>query len=1121
MTTSSSARLQFLLVIILLSSAVSDARNNSLRNGGQRGVPVPVQVSSTPAPQSSAIGLGPGAPPPTHASTMPFGSAASSSSSSTMVLGPVGAPSAPPTGRLGPGFPASTNAPTPTSTNFVTSHDGINYDRQSCPEAQILFGEAIPGILVDVNYKRHIEASQQHESSTLCLPLRGMTVSGYLVDGAARISLTQEFDTNISSWPSLSTNNNDTTTVARYQLPLDEKAAVIEFRAQIGENFTIMGIVKEKKQARQEFEEAVNQGQTAFLAEQTRPDIFEISCGNIPITTSAVRVTLVYVAPLEVLDARKFRFVLPSKIAPRYDPTGAVGAAATLPNLMGGGMDIQLQAVMSDLFTSNSSTHSLKRVAMADNSSEGSYEQSISIVTSDGEDDPLDRDLVIDFALGNQEGLASVKPTVFLERTNTSIALLLSWVPPLSEFKGVIDGSDKEFIFILDRSGSMTGDKIFQLRQAMRILLGDLAPGALFNIVGFGSTFETLFPESQLVSNGESMQTALSHIDSLEADLGGTEILAPIQEVLRSQVVATHQRVVFLMTDGQVNNEEEVITFIGQSRGTARVFSLGIGRSPSRYLVNGAARAGDGTADYVNGDSNAAIVEAVKRQIDTASGPSLSIDSVSWGGLQGVYTPFQVSTIFAGKRFFQFFLASAEEVSSLALNDVLITARGTPGVGTNSASVYRVEREDFVSLSEMFSSTVIHPLAARELIRDLEEGRSSLHLDESSPPSESDVEAEIVRLGVEYQIASTYTSFVAVVNSSDTSLSNEIATIEAPTPSPVLYSGGGIGLGPGAPGSTPAPTRGTAPNNPTLVPSPDPTPMPTSPPTPDPTPIPTSPPTPDPTPMPTPTPDPTPMPNLSTNEVCDDDRFGRFFVEEKGKKESCVWLKARDEYLSKLCVESHDAYHICPETCQKCSDTCEDQPGNWYFNGVKRSCLWLSLRNHVIDEVCVPGNQAYIFCAETCNNPRCDGTAAEADTDADLMAAPPVKNPVPPSPAPGAELSSPAPTKSNSNEFFCDDDREATFLVSSNSGKRERCVWLAARQDEQKRLCVDGKEAMAVCPETCGACVDQCEDTPGGKFMLNNVQRDCLWLSLRNHMIGKVCVEGHEAFTTCSETCNS
>lgn len=244
-------------------------------------------------------------------------------------------------------------------------------------------------------------------------------------------------------------------------------------------------------------------------------------------------------------------------------------------------------------------------------------------------------------------------------------------------------------------------------------------------------------------------------------------------------------------------------------------------------------------------------------------------------------------------------------------------------------------------------------------------------------------------------------------------------------------------------------------------------------------------------------------------------------MDDIGKEESCVWLKAREEYLRKLCVESHDAYHKCPETCKKCADACEDQPGNWYFKGVKRTCLWLSLRNHVIDEVCVPGNQAYIFCAETCNNPRCDGTAEEAGNEADLMAAPPVQNPVPPSLAPGAALSSPAPTKSSSNGLFCDDDREATFLVSSISGKRERCVWLAARQDEKKRLCVDGKEAMTVCPETCGACMDQCEDTPGGKFMLNNVQRDCLWLSLRNHMIDKVCVEGHEAFTTCSETCNS
>lgn len=112
-------------------------------------------------------------------------------------------------------------------------------------------------------------------------------------------------------------------------------------------------------------------------------------------------------------------------------------------------------------------------------------------------------------------------------------------------------------------------------------------------------------------------------------------------------------------------------------------------------------------------------------------------------------------------------------------------------------------------------------------------------------------------------------------------------------------------------------------------------------------------------------------PTAAPADHCDDDRFATFLVEETGRNEGCVWLAARPIFQSLLCSPSHPAYTACPETCNVCQDSCEDNDdGEFTHNGVVRNCLWLSLRNSVIDEICVPGHGAFSTCPETCDS--CD-----------------------------------------------------------------------------------------------------------------------------------------------------
>lgn len=103
----------------------------------------------------------------------------------------------------------------------------------------------------------------------------------------------------------------------------------------------------------------------------------------------------------------------------------------------------------------------------------------------------------------------------------------------------------------------------------------------------------------------------------------------------------------------------------------------------------------------------------------------------------------------------------------------------------------------------------------------------------------------------------------------------------------------------------------------------------------------------------------------------------------------------------------------------------------------------------------------------------------------------------------------------------CDDHPTCTFFVSEGHGTREKCAWLAARPENQTALCQDGQEARIACPETCGLCRDECEDTENTMIAVDGVFRSCYWLSLRPAKQADVCLPENAAWTECAETCGN
>lgn len=606
-------------------------------------------------------------------------------------------------------------------------------------------GDSTPGLVI-------FDPSQRGTGDrrpAIHLPMRSMVISASIVDAIAEVTMLQEFETT-----GLSTEDGSGS-VAMYRLPLYEQAAVTKFEAEIGSR-VIVGQVYEREDARQRFEGAIEQGQSAFLAEQVTADIFSISVGNLP-PRQIVRITVVYLTPLETRGATGVRFRLPTDIAPRYTPATTENPLPSGQNFLYDGVRIELDARMSMALTDVTSlTHGI----VVTNGDPSTGRANVRVT----EADPLARDLVVAFTMEE-----SAAPQIYVELSDTynTMTLMLSIVPDLPTLAEGGVGPPQEYIFVVDRSGSMQ-DKVSQVRLALSAVLELLPAGTLFNFVGYGNSYAFLFPTSQSVDT--HLAEGLSYANNIHADMGGTEVLPALRFVLGLPPNSVYERRIFLFTDGQVSNTREVINYVSAHLGAARIFTLGIGAHASTELVNGVARAGLGSAEFVDGSSAQAVQTAIQSQLDVALVPALTNVQLDWGlaldAGDSQQSPYLFPLLGNGKRFLMYFVTSVRTPPSSVTVSASIS-------GTNQTVEFTVLRSSMLFLNHdsnlggsdetgdirITSSDMIHKMAGRSLIRDLEEGRSKLHAEERS---EEEIRAEIVRLGLLYQLASSETSFLAI-----------------------------------------------------------------------------------------------------------------------------------------------------------------------------------------------------------------------------------------------------------------------------------------------------------------------------------------------------------------------
>ena len=345
-----------------------------------------------------------------------------------------------------------------------------------------------------------------------------------------------------------------------FRFPLEQSHAVVSLAAVI-DGRSIIAKIKDKDEAKAEYDDAIASGQTAALGEEKAGDIFSICLGNLPPNKEA-EIILHLVGELPIDAEGNVRFSLPATLKPRYVPANSSNPLEKIE----GGSDQVVEAGTSgvngfkisvlnqrDVAEVTSPTHTLAVNRDA---------YTVDVMLAD-KTQSLASDLVI---LIRYENIHYPKALVekcqgdgseFMKHT----ALAINFFPEFPTDKNM----RCEFIFLVDRSGSMGGSYIASARDTLLLFLKSLPEDCHFNIVGFGSRFIKLFQSGSVQYSQESLDEATRHASGMQADLGGTELLSPLRDILGEEPASGLARQVFVLTDGAVGNTNACIDIVKQN----------------------------------------------------------------------------------------------------------------------------------------------------------------------------------------------------------------------------------------------------------------------------------------------------------------------------------------------------------------------------------------------------------------------------------------------------------------------------------------------------------------------------------------------------------------------------
>jgi len=525
----------------------------------------------------------------------------------------------------------------------IQDHDGIPSDQQRL----IFAGKQLDSNAEKTTYK--VEETPEQKSirqylskyaALMCknmpftqLPLCETSVNITLFDCMGHIQISQEY-----------LNNKNAHIEAEYSIPLFNSMKVGSMTIKLcGKTLVSKVIAKEK--AKEKYEDAISSGKAAFmLSAEYNQNILKVNLGNIPPNeTVKIELGIDFVAEYE---EGMWVLRLPTMFTPRYElkkEESKGEPAGVLPYKWN--IDVKIGSAGKSISEVSSSSHQIETNIVK---KEGMGEEEVLVKLK--EKIVPDRDFILKY-----KTISINNPLVILQKSSkySQTACLITLIPQIvhSDLKKYEDTiSSPKYIFVLDCSGSMSGTKIQIAKNACMIFLKSLPEASMFNIYLFGTDFTKFYPD--LVKYNETtLEESLKKLQTVDANLGGTEIIKPIEDIFKN---TSDSNIIFL-TDGAVDAEEHVVKFIRENIKNSRLHTIGIGSGASSYLIKEGAIAGKGIYDFVTEGEE--IAPKVTTILEASHASVLMNAKIIWNYPKEImiqneipriisYMPIQIFTIF-------------------------------------------------------------------------------------------------------------------------------------------------------------------------------------------------------------------------------------------------------------------------------------------------------------------------------------------------------------------------------------------------------------------------------------------------------------------------------------------
>ncbi len=430
------------------------------------------------------------------------------------------------------------------------------------------------------------------------LPLKGTKVDARIVGPIADVRVTQRYK-----------NEGQRTIEAKYVFPGSTQAAVHAMTVRLGDR-VLNATIREKQRAKLEYEAAKKEGKTAALLDQHRPNVFQMNVANI-LPGDEVIVELRYTELLLPTDGR-YRFVYPTVVGPRYHVAKSEGGPSSFPataHLPEG----QTANTAFDLTVNFASPLPVSDIESTSHKLEVKGESSAQAEVALANDGAPanNRDFILDYRLAGSTTAGGL--TLYPGKSGEDNYFLALVEPPQAIATSMIN--PREYVFVVDISGSMHGFPLDTAKTLLRHLIGSLRASDSFNVLLFSGS-NRMLSDTPVPATRANVERAIATIDNMRAG-GSTEIVPALERIAALPKNPEVARTVIVVTDGYVSVEERVFALVRKNLGNSNVFAFGIGSSVNRHLIEGIARAGQGEPFVVTKPAFAAAqAERLRKMID-------------------------------------------------------------------------------------------------------------------------------------------------------------------------------------------------------------------------------------------------------------------------------------------------------------------------------------------------------------------------------------------------------------------------------------------------------------------------------------------------------------------------